>query len=191
MRDSSNLLVDPLSDLLNFLQVRCDLSGRLVAGGTWARRFANLDAIKFCAVTEGGCWYSSDGMSEPARVDAGDVLITNGTRTLTLASTAALIPNATTTPVVRDSDDQYQLGQGCDFTMLGGIVQIDTDQQALLLNGLPRKYQRSRADFLVAQTTCGGNERRTTWAGCRHGRTDTSAIRSGVAGLFGPRAEWR
>jgi AraC-like DNA-binding protein len=137
MRDSSNLLVDPLSDLLNFLQVRCDLSGRLVAGGTWARRFANLDAIKFCAVTEGGCWYSSDGMSEPARVDAGDVLITNGTRTLTLASTAALIPNATTTPVVRDSDDQYQLGQGCDFTMLGGIVQIDTDQQALLLNGLP------------------------------------------------------
>lgn len=127
---------DPLSDLLDFLQARCDLSGRLVAGGTWARRFTNLDAIKFCAVTEGGCWYSIDGMSEPARVDAGDVLITNGTRTLTLASAAALIPNATTS-VVRDTDDQYQLGQGCDFIMLGGIVQIDADQQALLLNGLP------------------------------------------------------
>lgn len=137
MRDSSNLVVDPLSDLLDFLQARCDLSGRLVAGGNWARRFTNLDAIKFCAVTEGGCWYSIDGMSEPARADAGDVLITNGTRTLTLASARALIPNATTTPVVRDSDDQYQLGQGCDFTMLGGIVQIDADQQALLLNGLP------------------------------------------------------
>lgn len=128
---------DPLSDLLDFLQARCDLSGRLVAGGTWARRFSNLDAIKFCAVTEGGCWYSIDGLSEPARVDAGDVLITNGTRTLTLASAAALIPNATTTSVVRDTDDQYQLGRGCDFTMLGGIVQIDADQQALLLNGLP------------------------------------------------------
>lgn len=136
MRDSSNMRPDPLSDLLDFLQARCDLSGRLVAGGTWARRFTNLDAIKFCAVTEGGCWYSIDGMSEPARVDAGDVLITNGTRTLTLASAAALIPNATTS-VVRDTDDQYQLGQGCDFIMLGGIVQIDADQQALLLNGLP------------------------------------------------------
>lgn len=137
MRESSNSLLDPLSDLLNFLQVRCDLSGRLVAGGTWARRFANLDATKFCAVTEGSCWYSIDGMSEPARVAAGDVLITNGTRTLTLASAAALMPGATTTPVVRDSDDQYRLGQGCDFIMLGGVVLIDADQQALLLNGLP------------------------------------------------------
>jgi AraC-like DNA-binding protein len=137
MLDSSIVAIDPLSDLLNFLQVRCDLSGRLVAGGTWARRFTNLDAIKFCAITEGGCWYSIDGMSRPARVDAGDVLITNGTRTLTLASAVALIPNAKATPVVRDSDDQYQLGQGSDFTMLGGIVQIDAGKQALLLNGLP------------------------------------------------------
>lgn len=137
MRKSSNLLVDPLSDLLNFLQVRCDLSGRLVAGGAWAHCFTNLNAIKFCAATEGDCWYSIDGMSEPARVDAGDVLIINGTRTLSLASTAALIPGATTTPIVRDSNNQYQLGQGCDFTMLAGIVQINADWQTLLLNCLP------------------------------------------------------
>ncbi|WP_208862130.1 AraC family transcriptional regulator [Paraburkholderia caballeronis] len=137
MRESSILQADPLSDLLDFLQARCDLSGRLVAGGAWARRFINLDAIKFCAVTEGGCWYSIDGMAEPARADIGDVLITNGTRTLTLASAAALVPDATTTPVVRDGNDQYQLGEGCDFTMLGGTVQIDADRQALLLNGLP------------------------------------------------------
>lgn len=137
MLESSNPPVDPLSDLLDFLQARCDLSGRLVAGGAWARRFANLDAIKFCAVTEGSCWYSIDDMSGPARVDAGDVLITNGTRTLTLASAATLISSATTTPVVRGGDDQYQLGQGHDFAMLGGIVQTDADRQALLLNGLP------------------------------------------------------
>lgn len=137
MRDSSNILTDPLSDLLDFLQTRCDLSGRLVAGGAWARRFTNLDTIKFCAVTVGGCWYSIDHMSEPSQVTAGDVLITNGTRTLTLASDANLIPGAPDTPAVRGDNDQYQLGQGCDFTMLGGIVQIDADRQALLLNGLP------------------------------------------------------
>lgn len=137
MRKSSHLIVDPLSDLLSFLQVRCNLSGRLVAGGAWARRFTNLDAIKFSAVTKGIGWYLIDGMANPTRIDAGDVLITNGTRTLTLASTAALISNATTTPIVRDSNDQYQLGQGSDFTMLGGLVQIDADQQTLLLNGLP------------------------------------------------------
>lgn len=137
MRESSILLADPLSDLLNFLQARCRLSGRVVAGGTWARRFANLDAIKFCAVTEGGCWYLIDGMSEPARVDAGDVLITNGTRTLTLASAAPLIHGATATPLVRDEDGEFQLGQGRDFVMLGGTVQVDADRQSLLLNGLP------------------------------------------------------
>jgi AraC-like DNA-binding protein len=137
MRESSNLQADPLSDLLDFLQARCDLSGQVVAGGSWARRFTNLDAIKFCAVTEGRCWYFIDGMSEPAQVDLGDILITNGTRTLTLASAAALVPVATTTPVVRNANDQYQLGEGRDFTVLGGTVQIDADRQALLLNGLP------------------------------------------------------
>lgn len=78
-----------------------------------------------------------DGMSEPARVDAGDVLITNGTRTLTLASAAPLIHGATATPLVRDEDGEFQLGQGRDFVMLGGTVQVDADRQSLLLNGLP------------------------------------------------------
>ncbi|MGS0891006.1 AraC family transcriptional regulator [Burkholderia stagnalis] len=130
-------MTDPLSDLWDFLQARCILSGRIVAGGTWARRFTNLDAIKFCAVTEGACWYAVDGMSEPARVIAGDVLIISGTRTLTLASAADLVPGATTTPVVQDGDDQYRLGAGRDFTMLGGHVRIDADRQALLRSGLP------------------------------------------------------
>jgi len=131
------MLADPLSDLLDYLQVRCDLSGRLVAGGVWARRFSNLDAIKFCAITKGSCWYSINGMSAPVWVNRGDVLITNGTRTLTLASAAALVAGATDTPVIRGSDDHYQLGEGDDFTLLGGIVQIDADRQALLLNCLP------------------------------------------------------
>lgn len=137
MRDSSNVQSDPLSDLLNFLQVHCQLSGQLIAGGTWTRRFTNLDAIKFCAVTEGSCWYSIDGMSEPARIDAGDVLIMNGTRTLTLASVAELVPEATSTVVIRASDDQYQLGEGSSFTMLGGMIQVDAERRTLLLNGLP------------------------------------------------------
>lgn len=128
---------DPLSDLLDFLQARCDLSGQLVAGGAWARRFSNLDAIKVFAVTEGRCWYWIDGMVEPAQVEVGDVLVTNGTRTLTLASATCLIREATTQPINLNADDHYQLGEGCELTMLGGTVQIDADRQALLLKGLP------------------------------------------------------
>jgi len=66
MRHRSHLSTDPLSNLLEVLRVRCDLSGQLVAGGSWARRFANLRAIKFCAATEGTSWYFMDGMREPA-----------------------------------------------------------------------------------------------------------------------------
>lgn len=137
MLNSSKFPADPLSDLLNFLQARCDLTGRLVAGATWARRFANLHAIKFCAATEGACWYFMDGLPVPAILQAGDVLVTNGTRSLILASDSSLVAGATTAPLKRDDDGQYRLGQGSDFAMLGGMVQIDADRQALLLSGLP------------------------------------------------------
>jgi len=52
----------------------------LAAGGAWARRFANLDAIKFCAAVDGACWYLMTGMAKPAQFRAGDILVMNGTR---------------------------------------------------------------------------------------------------------------
>ncbi|WP_438390321.1 AraC family transcriptional regulator [Caballeronia sp. DA-9] len=137
MRHRSNLPADPLSDLLDVLQARCELSGQLIAGGAWAHRFDNLDAIKFNAATAGACWYFIDGMSEPAPFETGDVLITNGTRTLTLASAPALIASASTTPIAQDDEGHYRLGEADGFAMLGGLTQVDTDWQALLLNGLP------------------------------------------------------
>jgi hypothetical protein len=44
----------------------------------WAGRFANLDAIKFCAAVEGDCWSFMDGMPNPVRFERGDVLVMNG-----------------------------------------------------------------------------------------------------------------
>ena len=137
MRDSSKMTSDPLSDVLNLLHVRSALSGVLVAGGTWARRFANLDAIKFCAVTEGACWYFMDGLASAARVEAGDVLVMNGTRSLILASEESLIPDAVTTLLQQDEKGEYRVGQGDDFAMLAGTVQVDAERQALLVSGLP------------------------------------------------------
>jgi len=137
MLDSSEMTFDPLSDVLQLVQARCALSGRLVAGGSWARRFANLDAIKFCAAIEGASWCFIEGMAQPTRFAAGDVLVMNGTRSLVLASEPALVARAVTTPLVQDADGIYRLGAGDDFTMLGGMVQIDGKRQPLLLNGLP------------------------------------------------------
>jgi AraC-like DNA-binding protein len=137
MRERSKMILDPLSDVLELVRARCGVSGRLVAGGRWARRFDNLDAIKFCAAIEGTSWCFMEGMAEPARFGAGDVLIMNGTRSLILASDPALVANAVNTPLVPDEEGVYRLGQGDGFAMLGGMVQIDGRRQPLILEGLP------------------------------------------------------
>lgn len=131
------MVSDPLSDVLELVRARCSVSGRLVAGGAWARRFDNLNAIKLCAGIEGASWCFMEGMPAPARFEAGDVLVMNGTRPLVLASEPALIADAATTPLVQDADGIYRLGQGDDFVMLGGAVQIDERRLPLLLDGLP------------------------------------------------------
>lgn len=128
---------DPLSDVLELVSARCSLSGQLVAGGVWARRFVNLDAIKILAVTEGSCWYLMDGMTQPAPFTAGDVLVTNGRRTLVLASDPTQSAGAPSTERVQDDNGVYRLGQGDDVVILGGIVEVDSRRSALLLDALP------------------------------------------------------
>lgn len=128
---------DPLSDMLELVSARCRFSGRLIAGGSWARRFANLDAIKIIAVTEGSCWCFMEGMAEPISFRAGDVLVMNGSRALVLASAPSLITDAQMTVRVQDEEGIYRLGQGDDVAMLGGIVEVDNRHSPLLLDALP------------------------------------------------------
>lgn len=137
MRDSSRMTTDLLSDLLHVARARCSLSGRLTAGGSWGRRFDNLDAVKFCAAVEGSCWFFMDGMASPLPFERGDILIMNGSRPLVLASEPHLTADAVMTPLAADGNGNYRLGEGNDFVMLGGMVQIDKGHQPLLLGGLP------------------------------------------------------
>ena len=137
MRDSSEMSGDPLSEVVELVRARCGISGRLIAGGAWSRRFANLNSIKLCAAISGGAWCFMESMNEPARFVAGDVLITNGTQSLILASDRSLISSAVASPLFQDESGVYRLGQGEDFAMVGGAVQIDERRQPLLLDGLP------------------------------------------------------
>lgn len=137
MRHSSDMMVDPLSDLLELVHARCSLSGRLVAGGRWSRQFANLNAIKFCAAIKGSAWWHMEGMAEPKRFCEGDILVMNGTRPLVLASAPDLVTGAKHTKLFRDEGGVYRLGRGEDFVMLGGSIVIDERRQPLLLDGLP------------------------------------------------------
>ena len=128
---------DLLSELLELVRARCSLSGRLIAGGAWGRRFANLDAVKFCAAVDGGCWYVMEGMSAPARFESGDVLVMNGTRALRLGAEPELAMTPPPTPLARDADGTYRLGEGADFSMVSGLVEVDARHRPLLVAGLP------------------------------------------------------
>ena len=59
---------DPLSEVLDLVNARCLMSGGLIAGGAWARRFPRPDVIKFMAVAEGTCWLIMEELEAPLRL---------------------------------------------------------------------------------------------------------------------------
>jgi AraC-like DNA-binding protein len=128
---------DPLSDILELVHARCGISGRLVAGGAWSRRFANLDAIKFCAAIKGSVWWRLDGSDEPAPFRAGDILVMNGTGSLCLATSPDLLVEPDASPLVPEEDGVFRLGIGDDFVMVAGSVLVSDHSRSLLRGALP------------------------------------------------------
>lgn len=138
MRDSSNMRPDPLSDVLELADARCALTGTLLAGGDWSRKFQRSEAVKFLAVVRGNCWLATDAdATEPACFEAGDVVITNGAPSIILASSQEGLGNATYTPLERDADGNLLAGEGSDFMMIGGLLEVDEQRCGFLRESLP------------------------------------------------------
>lgn len=144
MRDSTMMHTDPLSDVLDLADAHCVLTGTLIAGGGWARKFKRSEAIKFLAVAKGTCWLSTEGNSEPPiRFEAGDVVITNGAPGIVLASDPEWLANAPSTPLDRDKDGMLRAGEGSDFMMIGGLLEVDEQRCGFLRESLPPSFHVS------------------------------------------------
>lgn len=129
---------DPLSDVLDLADARCVLTGTLVAGGNWSRKFQRSDAVKFLAVVRGNCWLTTEGNSAaPARFEEGDVAITNGAPPIVLASTSELLANATCVALERDAEGNLRIGDGTHFMMIGGLLEVDEQRCGFLRESLP------------------------------------------------------
>lgn len=129
---------DPLSDVLNLADARCVLTGTLLAGGDWSRKFQRSDAVKFLAVVRGRCWLKTeDDSAAPARFEAGDVVITNGAPSIVLASTAEQLANSDCAPLERDAEGNLRAGSGADFMMIGGLLEVDEQRCGFLRKSLP------------------------------------------------------
>ena len=67
--------MDPLSDILALLKPNSYAFRGLDAGGDWAIGFEAADGMNCYAIQSGACWVAVDGVAEPTRLFAGDVIL--------------------------------------------------------------------------------------------------------------------
>lgn len=77
----SDLLFDPLSDVLSLLKPHTYVAGGFDLSGHWSIGFDPHTGIKCYALLSGACWLALDGQAEAVRLERGDcVLLPNGRR---------------------------------------------------------------------------------------------------------------
>jgi AraC-like DNA-binding protein len=136
LRQSPNLSGDPLSDVLALVNAKTVLSGEIRAGGAWAIRFPPRQ-IKFFAPVRGRCWLSVEGNKRPHRLEKGDVFLLASQRPFVLASGLDVSPADAGRLRWSDVDGSTTIGDGSEFSLLGGHVTLDAAHAWLLLDVLP------------------------------------------------------
>jgi AraC-like DNA-binding protein len=127
---------DPFSDILRLANAQSVLSGGFTAGGPWAIRFRPTDKLKFFAVVKGSCWLCRDAEQEPTRLEAGDVFLVSQ-HSFVLAGDLAAVPVDATRVFTANSGTIAKVGDGDDFFLIGGHVQLDKASGGLLADVLP------------------------------------------------------
>jgi len=135
LRKSTNMTGDPFSDILKFTSAQTMVTGGFTAGGAWALRFPAPEKIKFFAVVKGDCWMRLEGEDEPVHAHTGDVLLLASRRSFILASDLSVPP--LDAMAVFSGCKIAQLGDGKDFSHIGGHVLLDQASGRLLADVLP------------------------------------------------------
>jgi AraC-like DNA-binding protein len=128
---------DVFSDLLSLMSAQSVVSGGLVTGGKWAISFPPSEKLKFWGILRGDCWLLMDGRDAAIRVTPGDVFLLCSPRCHVLATDLGLAPVPLTQVLEHRVGAVASHGEGTDFFMVGGKVELDDAHGALLLNSLP------------------------------------------------------
>lgn len=125
---------DVLSQILSTVRAEARCSIRLMAGGTWGVDFPMPSHIKVNAVRKGSCWLRLAGQA-PVELVAGDCVVVAGAPFILSSA-----PDGDTVPArnVFGADAlSATIGDGEDFAILGGSVEVDGADGALLTGALP------------------------------------------------------
>lgn len=137
MRENLDMANDPFSDLLRLMNARSVASGALVAGGEWALDVPPPDGVKFWGVARGGCWLKLKGVKKPIRLESGEVFLMAAPHSLVIASDLKA-PRTHLYDLLRRREGAIScLGEGNDFFMIGGNVELGDVGADLLLEALP------------------------------------------------------
>ena len=128
---------DPFSDILSLTNAEAIVTGGFTAGGPWAIRFPGRDKIKFFAVAKGTCWVDLDGESEPVMFETGDIGLLAARRGFVLCSEPDIVPLDAVSLFSSAGRTTAILGDGADFTHIGGHVLLDPMRGQLLADVLP------------------------------------------------------
>ena len=135
---TSQMPVDPLSDVLSLLKPHTYIAGGFDLRGDWSIGFDPHTGIKCYALLSGTCWLVLDGLTEAVRLDEGDcVLLPNGRR-FRLTNDPALEP----TPFDQLQPVEWRggiatLNGGGDTTVLGGHFAFAGAHADMLLGAMP------------------------------------------------------
>jgi AraC-like DNA-binding protein len=134
--DSTQMNTDPFSDILKLTHAQSLTTGGFTAGGSWALRFPAPDKIKFMAVLKGNCWVHIDGQP-PSFFETGDVGLLTARRSFVMGSDLDTEPLDAMSVFQGSGTSPVVLGDGEDFTQIGGHVLLDPASGQLLAGVLP------------------------------------------------------
>ncbi|MFC3944642.1 AraC family transcriptional regulator [Pseudomonas gingeri NCPPB 3146 = LMG 5327] len=130
-------MADSFSDYLELLSARSIVSGGLIAGGRWAIEFPASSQIKFWGIQRGGCWLLKGPAEAAVRVEEGDVFLLCAPHSHVLASDVTALPVSLDEVLAGRTGGMARHGEGDEFFMIGGKVELDADHGRLLLDTLP------------------------------------------------------
>jgi len=128
---------DPFSDVLSLINAKSVVSGSLVAGGAWAIRFPASNLINFWGIERGECWCLTETSDAPLHLQAGDFLLRTACQSAVLATDLDATPVDFQEVAASDTGGRLHYGNGDQFFMIGGKVELDATHGAALLDSLP------------------------------------------------------
>ncbi|MFD5317709.1 AraC family transcriptional regulator [Streptomyces sp. NPDC127098] len=132
------MVEDQLSQVLELVEVRGQLTGGFVTRGRWASHAALDTPLKFMAMVRGRARLTTDGADGPIELEPGDVAILNSRSWLTLEGGTGAGPRHEITPEPGfPSPRLLAADRVADDVVLGGRIDLNPVGRALLLQALP------------------------------------------------------